>query len=379
MCPVPRSAPVGRGGKSAFKLLYTSSGGLVSPPLSAQSVLDLSDGGLFRLFHHYNDTSRSEVLDERLVGGREQVQSVLREACSRHPKRFLALFPRLTEEHLHHGYIHAIVDGIATHLLYRFGNLRPSDGWKPIGPAPDGDVLAIVLLNLLERYPIIWEHGWSVSHAVQACCGILDDPESAERLTFLLFPLLRAEHPSAEQAAKDGKDLAHIAINSTRGVAAESAMILCNNSLKKDCPLPSLLLPILRHYARDPAISVRVSILRRLPYLIHKRPELGWQLLADVFREPQTQLWGHAEHCFYYQYHDHFDKVRPYLDRLWQEGMEEAGGTWGRISTLASLAGHISQEQLFATLAMANESAWQGTAEVFSANLDQHAHTAAYN
>ena len=54
--------------------------------------------------------------------------------------------------------------------------------------------------------------------------------------------------------------------------------------------------------------------------------------------------------------------------------MEEAGETWGRISTLASLAGHISQNELFESLANAGPNAWKGSAQVFAANLNRSEH-----
>jgi hypothetical protein len=107
---------------------------------------------------------------------------------------------------------------------------------------------------------------------------------------------------------------------------------------------------------------------------MYKQPGLGWQLLADVFHEPQPRLWKYAERCFYYEYRDNFDRVEPYLNRLLHEGMEEAGDAWGRISTLASLAGHIRQEQLFNTLATTNTDAWSGAAQVFGANLNRPEH-----
>lgn len=56
--------------------------------------------------------------------------------------------------------------------------------------------------------------------------------------------------------------------------------------------------------------------------------------------------------------------------------MEEAGETWGRLSTLASLAGYISQEKIFETLVTTNYDAWKGTTQVFAANLDQQEHSA---
>jgi len=353
-----------------------SYGGSVGAPLSSEDLLGLSDGTLFSLLYHYDSYNDcEEVSGSGLVGGRNQVQIVLREACSRHPKRFLVLFNLLVEKGLHHDYIHAIVDGLAEHLRYRFGNLSAPSGWEPVAPVPAGDMIASALLDLLERYPVIWECGRTIGHALEACCSILDDAESSERLTFLLLATLRVNDPASEEVEEDANRLADVAISSTRGVAANGAMILCTNLLKMDRPLPELLPPLLRHFARDAVGGVRVSILRRLPYLIQKHPDLGWQLFADVFREPQTHLWAHAGWCLYYQYRDHFERVKPYLDRLLREGIKQAGDTWGWISALASLAGHISEDELFDSLKKASASAWKGAARVYSANLDRHEHT----
>jgi hypothetical protein len=144
--------------------------------------------------------------------------------------------------------------------------------------------------------------------------------------------------------------------------------------LKNDQPLPELLPYLLHSFARDSTIYPRIPILEHLPFLMYKLPSLGWQLLAEVFQEPQPNLWKYAERSLYHQYQSHFYKVAPYLERLMKEGMEEAGDVWGRISTLASLAGYISQEELFESLAKANTKAWKGSVQVFAANLNRREH-----
>lgn len=158
-------------------------------------------------------------------------------------------------------------------------------------------------------------------------------------------------------------------LDTARVTATNTAMTITNKFLENDLTLPELIPWLLRHFARDPAISVRISILSRLPYLMYKQPEIGWQLLADVFREPQTKLWEHAEKCLYHQYHQHFELVSPYLTRISIEAPEDAGASWGRIAALASLEGHICQEQLFETLDSLPAKAWKGVTQVFSANL----------
>ena len=315
-----------------------------------------------------------------MIGGFDAVVWVLRDACALDPARFIGLFDSFIRQNFHWHYIEAIVQGVATHLLYRFGNLSPSEQWNSAEPLPDGTEMAATLLKWLERYPSFWHDSQIMGQALRSCCQLLHDRDSVDRLTMLLFWVHSiVKEDQRNSTANLERELSSRALNSIRGVAADSAISLCNKLLEKEQDLPELLPLLLRHFARDPAIYVRVPILQQLPFLIYKRPNLGWQMLADVFQEPQPLLWQYAERCLYYQYRDQFNQVSPYLDRLWDEGMANAGEMWGRIFTLSSLAGHISQEALFEKLLSANAAAWQGAAQVFAANLDRREHTAVCN
>ena len=48
--------------------------------------------------------------------------------------------------------------------------------------------------------------------------------------------------------------------------AAQAAMLLANKLFENDHTLPELLQFLLRHFARDPVMSVRIAILGRLPF-----------------------------------------------------------------------------------------------------------------
>ena len=353
-------------------------GGFVGPPLSPQDLLKLSDRGIFQLLRYYQIHRSQNGFDFDTVdrlGGFSEVKSVLRDACSLNPGRFVVLFTRFIEENLHKDYVDNIVEGVALHLRYRIGNLRPAQQWEPIEPLPEQETLAATLLNWLERYWIIWENGGIVSKALEACCEVLIDSESAERLSLLLF-WLYAKYSSDRDIRANNQDLPSAALNSIHGVAAQSAITLCNRLLEKEQPVPELLLLLLRNVAGDTAIYVRIPVLQRLPFLMYKKPDLGWQLLADVFKEPQSHLWKYTERCLYYQYQNNFDRVAPYLNRLLHEGMEESSGIWGRLSTLASLAGHISQSELLEALKKNNsDAALLGITQVFTANLNLQEHT----
>jgi hypothetical protein len=354
-------------------------GEFTMPPLSPQDLLKLSDRGIFQLLRYYQ-THRSrnrfdfDIVD--MLGEFSEVKSVLRDACSLNPGRFVVLFTRFIEENLHKDYIYDIVEGVALHLHYRFANSRPVQQWEPREPLPEGETLAATLLNWLERYWIIWENGRIVSKALEACCEVLIDSESAERLSLLLF-WLYTKYSSDREIRANNQDIVSTALNSIHGVAAQTTITLCNRLLEQEQPLPELLLLLLRQVAGDTAIYVRLPVLQGLPFLMYKKPDLGWQLLADVFKEPQPHLWKYTEQCLYYQYKNNFDLVAPYLNRLLYEGMEESGDIWGRISTLASLVGYISQEELFEILTKKeSHAAWLGATQVFTANLDLQEHTA---
>ena len=349
-------------------------GGMVMPPLSPEELLKLSDKALLCLFTYYQQNPNVNTFDEMMIGGLDQVLGVLYQASSLHPQKFLDLFFLFIKENLHQDFLKSIVRGVASYLIFSFGNSRSTREWKPIEPLPDGEAIAAQLLNLIERYNKIWSDLNVIGQALQACSHVLDDLESAERITLLLFWLRARDITLGTMPVVNSKDnLYEKAINLAREKAAEASIILCNRLLEQEKPLPELLPYLLRHFARDSVIFVRVPILIRLYFLMYKSPQLGWQLLADCLKEPEPRLWEYVERSLYYQYRNNFNLVEPYLNRLFNEAMDEAGEIWGRISTLASLAGHISQQKLFQNLERANsKKAWNGATQVFVANFDLH-------
>jgi ATPase family associated with various cellular activities (AAA) len=352
-------------------------GGTVISPISSEELLKLSNKSVFRLLHYYKECPNREFFhfDRDMVGGLSEVKNTLREACSLDPIRFLNLFSCFIKDDLEI-YIHTVIEGIATHLRFRFGNLSSNQQWEPAVPLPDGEKLALTLLNLLERNPILWQSDRGLSEALQACVDVLSDYESANRITLLIFWIhSRFSDDFNNSNLNSPEDLAFRALNSIRGVAAECAIKLYNGLLEKTQTIPELLPYLLCYFSHDPAIYVRLPIIENLPFLLYKNADLGWQLLSEIFKESQSCLWNSAERSFYYQYKNNFNKVSPYLNRILTEAMDNAGESWGRISTLSSLAGHINQETLFESLKRANSDAWKGSAQVFVANLDRQEHS----
>jgi len=359
-----------------------SRGGWVGSPVPLENFMMLNDSDLLRLFLYYNDYSdHSSHPADINKGGRDMVERTLDEATSRNPMRFLTLLPKVEREYLKTGYISSLLNGAADHLRYRFGRLRPPEKWQATEPLPDGAALAGSLLDIIESRPYLLQDGHAVVRILEACCEVLEDSDSVRRLVLQLFRLSKHPDPEGERQRifsqnKKGitaEDLRSDAISSIRGITAGSAIMLYNRLLEKDIDPPESLFSLICLFTYDPVGAVRAALLEHLPYLTARRHALGWQLFHKIFREPQIHLWPLAERHLYYQYHEHFSEVAPYLERMRLEAPAEAGEAWGRIAALSSLSGHIEHDVLFSHLESMNlETALLGVAQVFTANLDQY-------
>lgn len=342
--------------------------GTVSAPFSFEVFLNASDDGIINLLAHYSGYNRD--FDDSLVGGEREVGCQLREASSRNPSRFL----RLLTSHwikISASFRDDIMDGIVNYLAHRHGNLQASGTWVPI-EEPDAAALASQILDELERHSTHWQHNRSTVNALEACAHVIQDTQNAARLVFLAIGFEKLREESTIHG--DSVDLLNVGINMMGGKIAEALMILINNLQKNGIELPELLSPTLRRFACNEHPAIRALILRRLPYLQSQNPELGWELFHRAIHDA-VGLWQSAERCLYCAYHDHFEKVAPSLERICREGSKEDMETWGRISALAALTGHIDFAHLLGELnTLDMTEAWQGAASVWThtGNIKQH-------
>lgn len=345
-----------------------SRGGTVRAPFSYEVFLNSGDASVLRLLSHY--FGYESHFDDFLVGGEREVGRQLHEASSRHPTRFLGLLPAHWDD-IPGRFRDDIMDGVATYLAYRYGNLQTNASWSPV-EEPDAPVLTGLILDELERHPLYWQHRRSAAKAVEACANVIRDAQNAERLIFIAIGFERLLED--EPIKGDNVDLLTMGINMTKGDVAEALMILANNFQEQDSTFPELLAPTLRRFAGDEHPAVRSLILRRLPYLQSKQFELGWDLFHLAMQNADG-LWEIAEPCLYYAYHNHFEVVKPLLASLRIEGSGKRLETWGRISALAALTRHIDLTALLDNLnALDNTEAWQGAATVWTnaENIRQH-------
>ncbi|WP_369933800.1 AAA family ATPase [Xanthomonas tesorieronis] len=345
-----------------------SRGGWVRAPFSYEIFLSSSNTGVLRLLSHY--TGHESGFDDFLAGGEREVGGQLREASSLHPARFLNFLHNYWAD-IPKRFRDDIMDGAATYLAHRYGNLQPSGTWKPI-EEPDASVLASLILDGLERHPKHWLHQRSAAKALEACSNVIYDAKNSERLIFLAigFGSLHEDDP----IKGDNVDMISIGINMIKGDVAEGLMILANNLHEHGNEFPELLVPTLRRFASDEHPAIRALILRRLPYMQSKAFDLGWDLFHLAMKDAKG-LWKIAEPCLYYAYHSHFEVVMPLLSRLRSEGSGKDLKTWGRISALAAMARKIEFAKLLEDFGVINRTeAWQGAATVWTniENARQH-------
>lgn len=337
-------------------------GGTVSALFSFEVFLAINDNAVLRLLAHYNGYARNSF-DDLLMGDQRAVGSQLREAASRNPTRFLKLLPahwnRITDS-----FCDDIMDGVATYLAHRHGDLQPNATWSPI-EEPNAATLAQEILDELERHPAHWHHNRAASNALQACAHVVQDTQDAGRLVFWAIDFSTLREKSS--ISGDTVDLVTTGINMARGHVAEALMIVASQLEKNSMPWPELLAPTLRLFAADENPALRALLLRRLPYLQSLHRELGWELFGLAMQESATGLWAIAEPCLYHAYHQQFEIVAPWLARLYREGSGKDLETWGRISALVAFTKQLNFSALVGELkTLDTAEAWRGAASVWT-------------
>jgi hypothetical protein len=346
----------------------TSWSGIVNSPFSFEIFHQISDKGVLRLLVHYSGYQRCNNVI--LEGGEEQVHCQLQEASSRQPDRFLRLLSVYWDD-ISDGFRDAIMNGVTQYLRHRYGNLQTNGKWEPL-EEPDAPFLAAHVLDELEKHPVHWHHNREASSAIRACAHVIKDISNAERLVSLAMGFADLREESTIKG--DPVGLITDGINMMTGHVAEGLMILANNFQERNIPFPELLSHVLIRFAENGHPAIRALILRQLPYLQGRNPELGWSIFNLAMQNAEG-LWQSAESCLYYAYHNHFERVGPILARLHSEGKGKDMETWGRISALSTLPGHIDIAALLNELKALNSTeAWQGAAGVWThpENIRQH-------
>ena len=350
----------------------TSWGGVVSSPVSSEKLIELSSNALIKLLHHYNDYHDwTDHNNGRMTGNRGDLARALDTAASQVPLQFIPYIKLIEYHGLADEYIVSIIDGVATHIDARFGNTHHQE-WKEVEPLPDGKALAQSLLSLVERYGNLDKRGYTKANAIKACAHVLTTENEVDRLCFQLWQLTTFNSPEQTDPddVKDKMGLLHQGINSVRGRAADTAMVIANNLIEhKEC-LPDNLLHLLQRFAKDSVICVRSVLLRRFSYFLHHQPEYGWQLIGQMMSGQYQQLGPDLESCLYYNYRDKFEVILPHLEALKESPDITTGEPWGRIAALSYIEDHLEADDFWPELAKSDsENKRHGAGQVFIQNI----------
>lgn len=349
-------------------------GGILTAPFSHEVLLGLSDESVVRLASHYVGYLQNSFSDD-LVGGEDQVASVLREAASRSPMRFVRLLAT-NWSGLSESFREAIVEGASRYLAIRRGNHGPSSNDWTVSIEAEPTELRDCLLTELETHPVYWNRTRAAAFALQACAFAVDSPASAARVVELSLPF--AAIKSDARSIDDQRDLLNIGINTAEGQVAEGLLIVATRLSEANLAWPLSLQPAIQALAERDDPATHAVMLRRLPYLQHVAPAFGWDVFDVVMQRNApsgTGLWKHAEPCLYYGHHAQRTRVKLWLDQLAATGAGKDLEVWGRLSALTVLPEWDGTDTLLQKLAaMHSVEAWVGAAEVWChpSNFQQH-------
>ncbi len=358
---------------------YTWSGGIGSP-VNAENLDNLSIEALYNLFKYYKEyKGDSSHPADFHKGGLRQLGSAISSQAKNNPTKYLEIANNSKFDEFSESITKEILDGVGYHIVCRLGRIN-DNGYKPINPLPNLNDIACGLLSAIETKHSLFENDLIYARILEHCIEALSTQKDLERVVKLLQPLSIHPDPdgnklNARQLNNEKITAANIlnySVNCTRGVVGKSVMLILNKLLELELEPPSSIVKMIERLATDKAIEVRASLLQNLAYTAYKNKELGWHIFNVVFGSTQTYLWSLGEKFLYNQYYSSYDMVRPCLDRIKDEAINECGATWGRLSALCMIRGYFTQQDFFKELKQIdNKDVWDGALSVFIANLEK--------
>ena len=354
--------------------IHVTAAGHIPYPILPTELQKMSNTGILKLISFFGTEINWQSRETSREGGWEQLKSALEIAAMNAPARAIQWVNTLTEEDAEQPYIDACIEGVARHVLALSGDLRSNGEWAPTEPLSDGLLLSHQLIHLIDLPSATGIAEEVRAKALWACSCTLDDSESTSKLTSLLERLARSKNPGGFLGSYSAE---FEALNSVRGIVAQSAVTLACRLAEKGCQLRRPLRQLLRGLIQDARPGVRLSILYSLPSLMRSDPDLAWSLLTDaaaIARHPDE--WEQIESCLYQNYHNRLDLVEPILKQLRMSALDIAGATYGRIVTLLLLSEHLRWESFSAIVVESPSEVWDGVFEILAVNLiDQRIHS----
>lgn len=335
------------------------SGGWVPPPVSRENFAGLSPGNQWNLLKWINREWRSE---NHFSSDMRGMARVVCEEATADPTRYLALLEIFDGEQIEPEYESAIIEGCATYLRYRFGNLRPPEAWQALSE-PDAMALARIVLQYCEKNR---DAKIDFARNLEVCCDVLNTPEDVSLLVSLLY-FAFCESPPNNSDYEVGTQ----ALSSLRGEATSAACQLYLTLFKNDCPIPDDLNKLLFQAAANAYHPARWALLRGLPSMIRFDEDLCWRLFQTCHADHPDDLWDVSDDFIYYSYWKHPERYLTYLDRMSQHPKDDIRKSYGTLLALYFISQKIETEGFWEKIAYADASTLAGISKVFVKNVDE--------
>jgi len=323
-------------------------GGIVEPPIPAESIVKMTDEQWLRAIGKYS-AEWSPYRDPQDIqkGGAWELAGTLVERTQEEPERFARLCLRFPAD-ANPAYLDRVLAGLKE------------------APIASELKLRVCRKALAEAF----DHcGQSVADVL----GGLESPVPVEAMGML--GRLAAEHgdPSSEawqEKTADGRrvfngDIYWSGINSTRGQTALAIAKLISADESCLAPFRSTLDLMLE----DESPSVVSCVLCTLRAVAYHEPELALRLLGRTnLSEDRLLATRHARYLLHRALYRNFAEVRPFLERMIQSSEPEVCQAGARLLSVASLS-HEGAKDLVARCLEGSAAHRLGVCEVAAANV----------
>jgi hypothetical protein len=283
----------------------------VGAPLEQNACDKMNFEQWLNSFKHY-DTDDREYRTDPSKGGLTEHYRAFQEAVKNRPKHFLPFIERLLSEDVNAAYVVAGLEGL------KEGQLTP-DAFLPLYKQ--------AIRTKFERFETL-RLIWMLTPLIQS--QTVDE----EIVDFLIDQALHHPDPveDRERAMQD-------ALNTVRGAAVEKLALIYFNPSWED-----KLFKALEQVADDPQVSVRVSLVLRLAYLMNLNQERAFSLFVKLTKSYNPDIYKASIHPAQYLKNYSFERMHPYFSNFIKhpDGAEQIAS----ILAIAYMEGKPGSEKL---------------------------------
>lgn len=323
---------------------------LVGPPIPEAAADKMTDEQWLRAIarYDYDDAGSRFQRSRELIGGADQLSSLLEREVKQEPARFASLIWRFPDK-ANPCYFDAVLRGIAEVGIDVETAVRVCQRCHQLSQRPCGRSICWLIEKLAELpYPL--------TALDMIICYALEDPDPKQELW-------RTETPNGQ--VYYGGDILSAGINSTRGSALDTIakLIFADKNRASYFQLP------LQQIVRDPSIAVRSCAAEALTSVLNYDRDVAVSLFQQLCATEDALLGTDSiEHFLYYALPTHFQKLVPILERMIMSELPEVVQVGARQACLTSLV--MEEARWLAELCLSGtEVHRKAAAEIFVANL----------